>query len=107
MNEESGLSKLQPYQNPKFQPRSYIKDADLQIQVSHSNEAIYAQNIEAFKNIYAHYTKQITKAVKTPTENPAVQEVENEMEEAKETYNLMMDISNSISEAYQDLKNLK
>lgn len=112
MKEEDGnrISKLLPYKASKTQSRSFIKDADLQIQVPQTKESIQAENMEAFRNIYAHYTNKInqSKAGKQ-TEQTAnlVQEVQHEMEEAKLTYHMMMDISNSIAEAYKDLKNLQ
>ena len=112
MNEEGGdrISKLLPYKASKVQSRSFIKDGDLQIQVPQTKEAAHAENAEAFKNIYAHYSSQISQSQTTKSAEATtniVQEVKHEMEEAKVTYNMMMDISNSIAEAYKDLKNLQ
>ena len=112
MNEESGdrISKLLPYKSSKVQSRSFIKDGDLQIQVPQTKKAARMENAEAFSKLYTHYANQVsqTEASKGAEQTPnVVQEMQHEMEEAKVTYNMMMDISNSIAEAYKDLKNLQ
>lgn len=98
----------QSFDTTRARSHSFIKDGDLQIQFAHTKETNQAENMEVFKNLYAHYTSKIKKAPNPAPEKPnAVQEVTHEMEEAKITYNMMMDISHSIAEAYKDLKKLE
>lgn len=108
MDEENTdrISKLRPYktQNPT---RSFVNDGDLQINLPASKDSVNVQNLETFKNIYAHYKSLLAKASKGDPSLKVIQEVQEAMEEAKLNYDMMMDISNAISEAYKDLKNLK
>lgn len=99
-------SKPLPYKSSKGRTRSYIKDADLQIQIPH-REMTRMENAEIFKRLYAHYSKK-DRAGKNEADAPdVVAEVQSEMENAKNTYDMMMDISNSIAEAYKELKKLQ
>lgn len=112
MSDEGGerISKLLPYKASKVHSRSYIKDDDLQIQLSQSKEVAHTENVESFKNIYAHYLSQVHQSEGgAPVEatSSAIEQVTREMEEAKLTYTMMMDISNQIADAYRDLKNLQ
>lgn len=103
-------SRLLPYKSSKVRTRSFIKDDDLQIQVPPTKEAVRGENIEAFRNIYAHYSRLVGQTqTDRPTEKKpnVLEEVKSDMEEAKLTYDTMMDISHAIVEAYKDLKKLK
>lgn len=107
MSEEDGhnTSSFSAYHTSKAAARPYIKDADLQIHMPESKEAIRAKNMETFKNIYAHYANQRARKNSPHAEAASVaHEVQHEMEEAKLTYAMMMDISHAISEAYNELK---
>lgn len=61
---------------------------------------------ELFKNIYAHYSSKIGAVHIMPLEETVegVKEVQDEMKQAKEAYNAMMDISHRLAEAYKALK---
>ena len=82
----------------RSQNRTYVKDKDLQIQIPSSIEGATLENTNAFKNIYKHYMHEAGSG-----HARAGQEVVVEMEEAETSFQSMMEMRNSIVEAYQDL----
>lgn len=93
-------SKLFPYNSKK---KSYIREHDLEKEAPPSPETFHSKNAEIFKNIYAHYSKKKTSSQYEKFPNLTL-EVNSEMENAKLTYDMMMEISKSIADAYNDLK---
>jgi hypothetical protein len=104
-NPESNFPSNEP---SSIQAGSFTRDDGLYLDFAHTKHPAKAENIEVFKGIYAHYANQMgTTHIGKPSETTSklIEEVQHEMEEAKQSYNTMMDISQSIAEAYKDLKN--
>lgn len=98
-----GFSKLLSHKAAKQQTRSYIKDSDLQIQLSPFKDPSTAENIGIFKSIYGHPSTQTKEPSSDQQTNP-VEDICHDMKLAESSYNIMMEISSSIAEAYKDLK---
>lgn len=100
------VDKLLPFKT-KPSERAYIKDADLQVNVSHSRDTFPVdQSVVNFKEIYTHYKNEAIQPSSTDTAL-AGQDVRQLMEDAKQTFDSMMEIREKLNQAYKDLTQLQ
>lgn len=100
------VDKLHPF---KTQPNETayikdIKDPDLQVNVSH------APNLDEtpvnFKEIYTHYKNEAIQGTLADKEL-AAEDVRHMMEDAKNTFDSMMQIREQLNQAYKELTQLQ
>lgn len=108
-NESYQIDKLLPFK-AKPNTRAYIKDGDLQIQVSHSRDAAGVDPAASnFQGIYSHLKNEAVQAADVHASNQtlAANDVREMMEDAKSTFDSMMQIREELNKAYRELMQLQ
>lgn len=102
-NEFYKIDKLLPYKT-KPKGKAYVKDGDLQIHLPQTKDAAHLQNANAFDKLLSYYhevgrTQQATGAgIASERESVRLAIVE-----AETTFKAMMDISNQLKQASQEV----
>ena len=86
--------------------RTFIKDADLQIQVPASIDKHAIPSTHTLKAIYPHFIEAKRKTISarfTPHENFSHKELNCEMDEARQSYKKIREIQEQLNQAYLEL----
>lgn len=107
-----GSSLIQQHLTPFVSPlQATTKKLDWQINVAPSFGAPYrSYRVRTLKAVYPHFAqaKRLTKENSSNFyENLSGEDLKNAMEEAKSDYQIMRDIQEQLSQAYQSFKTLK
>lgn len=84
------------------QKRAFIKDKDLQIQVSHSFDSSY-HHVPTLKAVYPHFAQAAQKRKGVASETFNRTELSVAMDEAKNAFESMKEIQYKLNQAYKEL----
>ena len=109
----SKLTKLVPFLKKN---RTYVKGADLQINIPRVEKTPQLDQAHSFKNVLGQYVGQVNtlqheadaeiqRLVAGETED--LHEVMLKMDEAETSFQMMMEIRNKLVEAYKDLSKMQ
>jgi flagellar hook-basal body complex protein FliE len=102
-NESYKIDKLLPYKT-KPHGRAYVKDGDLQIHLPQTKDASQLQNANAFDKLLSYY-HEVGRAQQSTASGIANEResVRLAIVEAETTFKTMMEISNQLKQASQEV----
>lgn len=106
VDQEYQVDKLHPFKT-KPNETAFIKDADLQVNVSHARDTFPLDESSVnFKEIYTHYKNEAIQGA-SAEKALAADDVRHMMEDAKNTFDSMMQIREQLNQAYKELTQLQ